>query len=130
MFIDSLRLIIILFAVIVMYVVSGVTANVLVKKETFEWNRLWTGCLKALIACLSLGVLAFVSSAELIDLSELGFVPKTFITSGIVLYGKKLLTNIMELIGLNKDIINIDQITKFITSGSEDCNDENNNSVG
>jgi len=100
MFIDSVKLIGILLAVIVMYIITGIICNVLIDGEPFEWKRFWVGIIKALAACASLIVLAFVASSDLIDLSSIGFNPKTFISSGILLYGSKLLKNVSKLIGI------------------------------
>lgn len=103
MFIEAVKLIGLLLAIIVMYVISGIVNNVLVKGQDFEFKRLIVGITKAVVACASLIVLAYLSSTDLIDLSTIGFQPKTFVSSGIIFYGSKLLSNITSLIGINKD---------------------------
>jgi len=100
-FIEITKLIAVLAAVIIGYILTGIANNCLVNGEKFEFSILIKGICKTLTACLSLIIVAYVCT--IIDLSSLGFQPQTAITSGILVYSAKLIRNAMGLLGLNKD---------------------------
>ena len=99
-FVYVLQLIEILFAVVVAYILAGIAEGVLVKNEKFDVVKLRNGVLKVLTACMSLIVMAYAFTV--VDLSNLGFYPKTIITSGIAVYTGKLISKAMELLGLSE----------------------------
>lgn len=99
-FIELLKLILVLLAVIIGFTLTGIANNVLVKGEAFEFKILIRGIVKTLTACAGLIVIAYVCT--IIDLSGLGFEPQTAITSGILVYSAKLIRNAFGLLGLSK----------------------------
>lgn len=99
-FAEVLQLIEILFAIVVAYIIAGIAEGVLVNNEKFDIIKLRNGILKALTACISLIVISYAFTV--VDLSNLGFYPKTAITSGIAVYAGKLISKAMELLGLNE----------------------------
>lgn len=139
MFVEAVKLIGILLATIVMYIVAGLTANIFICGDKFDVKILFTGIIKAVIACISLIVLAYISSSDIIDLSSIGFQPKTFISSGILLYASKLLSNVAKLIGIGKktdvtseelaskvEEVLFSKASKKITEKKNEVIDENN----
>ena len=97
-FVGVLHLICVLFAVVIAYIIAGIAEGVLVNGEKFDTKKLFNGILKAATACGSLIVISY--ACTIVDLSNLGFYPKTAITSGIVVYAGKLIAKSMELLGL------------------------------
>jgi hypothetical protein len=97
-FTDVLHLVCVLFAVVIAYIIAGIAEGVLVNGEKFDTKKLFNGILKAATACGSLIVISY--ACTIVDLSNLGFYPKTAITSGIVVYAGKLIAKSMELLGL------------------------------
>jgi hypothetical protein len=114
-FVEITKLIAVLAAVIIGYILTSIANNCLVNGEKFEFSILIKGICKTLTACLSLIIVAYVCT--IIDLSSLGFQPQTAITSGILVYSAKLIRNAMGLLGLNKegkeDKDNIDPLSKI-----------------
>lgn len=100
-FVEITKLIAVLAAVIIGYILTGIANNCLVNGEKFEFSILIKGICKTLTACLGLIIVAYVCT--IIDLSSLGFKPQTAITSGIIVYTAKLIRNAMGLLGLNKE---------------------------
>ena len=100
-FLELLKLILVLFAVVDGYILTGIANNCLVNDEPFELKKLVKGLVKAFTACSALIIVAYVCT--IIDLSGLGFKPQTAITSGILVYSAKLIRNAMGLLGLNKE---------------------------
>ena len=99
-FVELTKLIIVLSAVVLGYILTGIANNCLVNDEAFEVKILIKGIVKTLTACVSLIIVAYVCT--IIDLSGLGFEPQTAITSGIIVYTAKLIRNAMGLLGLTK----------------------------
>lgn len=99
-FLELLKLIMVLLAVIVGFTLTGIANNVLVKGQAFDYRILIKGLVKTLTACAGLIVIAYVCT--IIDLSGLGFEPQTAITSGILVYSAKLIRNAFGLLGLSK----------------------------
>ena len=99
-FIELTKLIAVLSAVVLGYILTGIANNCLVNNEKFEISTLVKGIVKTLTACVSLIIVAYVCT--IIDLSGLGFEPQTAITSGIIVYTAKLIRNAMGLLGLTK----------------------------
>ncbi len=99
-FLNLVKLVGVLFAVVVGFTLTGIANNCLVGDEPFEGKRLAKGLVKAFIACTGLIIIAYVCT--IIDLSGLGFKPQTAITSGILVYSAKLIRNAMGLLGLNR----------------------------
>ena len=97
-FVGVLHLICVLFAVVIAYIIAGIAEGVLVNGEKFDTKKLFNGILKAATACGSLIIISY--ACTIVDLSNLGFYPKTAITSGIVVYAGKLIAKSMELLGL------------------------------
>jgi hypothetical protein len=100
-FIELTKLVGLLFSVVAGFVLTGIANNCLVKDEPFEGKRLVKGLVKAFTACAGLIVVSYVCT--IIDLSGLGFEPKTAITSGILVYSAKLIRNAFGLLGLSKN---------------------------
>lgn len=99
-FVELTKLIAVLYAVVVGYILTGIANNCLVNGEPFDIKVLIKGIIKTLTACVSLIIVAYVCT--IIDLSGLGFEPQTAITSGIIVYTAKLIRNAMGLLGLTK----------------------------
>ncbi len=99
-FVELTKLIIVLSAVVLGYILTGIANNCLVNDEAFEVKILIKGIVKTFTACISLIIVAYVCT--IIDLSGLGFEPQTAITSGIIVYTVKLIRNAMGLLGLTK----------------------------
>jgi hypothetical protein len=99
-FVELTKLIAVLYAVVVGYILTGIANNCLVNGEPFDIKVLIKGIVKTITACVSLIIVAYVCT--IIDLSSLGFEPQTAITSGIIVYTAKLIRNAMGLLGLTK----------------------------
>jgi hypothetical protein len=121
-FVEVLQLIEILFAVVVAYIVAGIAEGVLVNNEKFDIIKLRNGVLKALTACASLIVISYAFTV--VDLSNLGFYPKTVITSGIAVYAGKLVAKSMELLGLSE------LLSKAAQKKIKNIAENNNDNVG
>ena len=115
-FVEIVKLIVVLFAVIVGYTFTGIANNCLVKNEKFDIIVLIKGLAKTLTACLSLIIVAYVCT--IIDLSGLGFQPQTAITSGIVVYSAKLIRNAFGLLGLSKNGKDEEGISNILTNNN------------
>lgn len=100
-FVELTKLIAVLYAVVVGYILTGIANNCLVNGEPFDIKVLIKGIVKTITACVSLIIVAYVCT--IIDLSSLGFEPQTAITSGIIVYTAKLIRNAMGLLGLTKN---------------------------
>ena len=98
-FLLSTKLVGVLFILIVLNIVSGTVASVMIEGEPFDKQFFVTGVVKAFVACIAMIALAYVFGV--VDLTPLGFEPKTAISSGIAVYAAKLLKNVSKLIGIN-----------------------------
>ncbi len=128
-FTNVLHLICVLFAVVIAYIIAGIAEGVLVNGEKFDTKKLFNGIFKAATACGSLIIISY--ACTIVDLSNLGFYPKTAITSGIVVYAGKLIAKSMELLGL-EDLLSKTAKKKLddIKVAAKEAEEEETDSVG
>lgn len=95
----------ILFACIVANIAAGTLASVTIDKISFDKKTLIDGIVRAIVVAVGLIILAY--AFDRVDLSGLGYTPATVVSTGILVYAAKLLTNIVKLIGLSDKFPNI-----------------------
>lgn len=92
----------VLFALIIMNIISGMFNSISIEKVKFDKKKFIYGVLKAIVVSISILVLAYVF--DTIDLSGIGFTPMTIVSGGIMVYACKLGVNIIKILGLDSYI--------------------------
>ena len=118
-FTEVITLIGILFITVIGYIITGMVDAFTNNGESFDKKKFFNGILKAFTACCCLILISYAFT--IIDLSSLGFYPKTAITSGIIVYTGKLVGKAMRLLGLT---ITGKEIKKDASSSNDNTESE------
>lgn len=100
---EILKLLIVLAALVLCNIGLGITNSLTIDKLNFNTKFLLEGIIKGLIVGCAILVLAYACNT--IDLSSLGFTPKTILTTGIAVYGAKVGAKVIKLLGLNDKLL-------------------------
>lgn len=122
-FLETVKMIGLLWITVMGYILSGTATHCLTgKREQFNVITFFTGIGKAIVACVSLILIAYILT--IIDLSSLGFDSNTIINAGILVYAGKIIKNSMYLLGITKDGKESNETGSIIHTMEEEVHDD------
>ena len=88
-----------LIVLMIANILLGLYAKIGIEEIEFDWKKLVSGIIKAVI--IGIAALSLAYATSVIDLSGVGVEPATLITAAIVLYAQKAFTNLAKCLNVN-----------------------------